>query len=222
MRRILSLLKNELVTGLLLLTPVVGTGYLVYWLITSVDGLFPFAWRPSVAGRPLPGLGLVAVLALAFVVGLFAHNFVGRKVIQLADGVVQKVPLFGGTYGLIKQVLEAVFSTGGGSFKRAVLVEYPLRGSWAIGFVTQSHASDAITNAAGAEVISVFVPTCPNPTSGFYLLVDAEHVRPLDMPVEQAFKLVLTMGIADADPSALATTGKWDRKTIAKGVSPRN
>src|SRR5262245_60508806 len=135
MSRLTSLLKRELLTGLLLLAPVGGAVYLAYWLVTTVDGLFPDAWRPRIAGRPMPGLGLIAVLALALGAGLVAHNFIGQRLVKLFDDLVHRIPLFGSTYGLIKQVLEAVFSSGGGSFKKAVLVEYPTPGSWAIGFV---------------------------------------------------------------------------------------
>jgi uncharacterized membrane protein len=215
MRRFYSLLKNELVTGLLLIAPIAGTSYLVYWLITGVDALFPRAWRPSVGGVPLPGLGLAAVLATAFVVGILAHNYVGRRLVAMLDDLVQRIPVLGSTYGLIKQVLEAVFSSGSGSFKRAVLVEYPAAGAWAIGFVTQPHSSDKISHAVGHEVMSVFVPTTPNPTSGFYLLVEKARVRELDMPVAEAFKLMLTMGLADASHESLVITGKWSRQAVA-------
>ena len=214
MKRIFSLAKNELVTGLLLLAPIAGATWLVYELVTSVDGLFPDAWRPLWPGHHrLPGLGLLAVFLGALMLGLFAHNFVGRRVVHSVDALVQRIPLFGGTYGLIKQVLEAVFAQSGSSFKSAVLVEYPSPGSWAIGFVTQPHAAEALGEAAGVEVISVFVPTCPNPTSGFYLVVEKSRVRELHMPVQQAFKLVLTMGIADAESEheAITTTAKWTR-----------
>jgi uncharacterized membrane protein len=204
MRHILSLLKNGLVTGLLLLVPIGGTAYLIYWLVTAMDGLFPAAWRPVVHDVPLPGLGLIAFLVIAFTVGLLAHNFIGRRVVRWIDGAVQSIPVFGGTYGLIKQVLEAVFSSGGASFKRAVLVEYPLPGSWAIGFVTQPQSSDVLASAAASDVVSVFVPTCPNPTSGFFLVVEKPRVRELDMPVEQAFKLILSMGIADGESAVAA------------------
>lgn len=212
-----SLLKRELFTGLLLLAPVGGTAYLVYWMVTTVDGLFPDAWRPHIAGHPLPGLGLISVAILAVGAGVAAHNFVGRRLVRLFDDIVHRIPLFGSTYGLIKQVLEAVFSSGGGSFKRAVLVEYPVSGSWAIGFVAQAQVSGKLRDAADAEVLAVYVPTTPNPTSGFYLLVEREKVRELDMPVDQAFKMVLTMGIADGD--GLATTAKWSRHEALKKSS---
>jgi uncharacterized membrane protein len=210
MKRLSSLLKRELLTGLLLIAPVGGTAYLVYWLVTSVDGLFPDAWRPHVNGYPLPGLGLVSVALLALGAGIAAHNFMGRRLVQIFDDLVHRIPLFGSTYGLIKQVLEAVFSSGSGSFKRAVLVEYPVAGSWAIGFVAQAQVAGKLREATETEVLAVYVPTTPNPTSGFYLLVERDKVRELDMPVDQAFKLILTMGIADSD--ALATTAKWSRQ----------
>ncbi len=219
MRRLGSLLKNELLTGLLLILPIVGAAWLVVWLATALDGLFPDSLRPSVRGLPLPGLGLVSVVLLAFLLGLLARNFVGRKLVALLDSGLQRIPLFGTPYGLIKQVLEAVFSTGGSSFTRAVLVPYPVAGSWAIGFVTQPLAPARLAQAAGAPVLSVYLPTTPNPTSGFYLLVEASAVRELDMPVEQAFKLLLTMGIADAE--GLATTAKWTRPETDKGAKEK-
>ena len=106
-------------------------------------------------------------------------------------------------------MLEAVFSTGGSSFHRAVLVPYPTAGSWAIGFVTQEEGLSRVAGVLGKELVSVYVPTTPNPTSGFYLLVERATLRDLDIPVEQAFKLLLTMGIADSE--SLATTARWSR-----------
>lgn len=216
MKRTLTLLQKRLVTGLLLLAPLVGAGWLVYWLVTSVDGLFPVALRPHVGGRPVPGLGLLAVVVLAFLVGLFTHNFIGRRLLAGFDALAQKIPVFGTTYGLLKQVLESVFSSGGGSFKSAVLVEYPTPGSWAIAFVAQPLVVGKLQEATSAVVMAVYVPTTPNPTSGFFLLVDRARVRPLDMTVEQAFKALLTMGIADAPGEVLATTAKWSREEYGK------
>lgn len=209
MNRLFSLLKKELLTGLLLVAPVAGAAWLAYWLVTSLDNLFPASLRPHVDGVPVPGMGLLLVLVLALVVGLLAHNFIGRRMVGWFDEGVHRIPLFGTTYGLIKQVLEAVFSTDGSSFSRAVLVEYPVAGSWAIAFVTQNHVAGKLAQAARVDILSVYVPTTPNPTSGFYLLVERAKVRELDLSVEQAFKLILTMGIADSD--ALATTAKWTR-----------
>jgi uncharacterized membrane protein len=165
-----------------------------------------------VYGVPLPGLGLITVLALALLVGALAHNFIGQRMVAILDGVAGRIPLFGATYGLIKQVLEAVFSSSGSSFHRAVLVQYPTAGSWAIGFVTQEEGVARFADAVGKDVVSVYVPTTPNPTSGFYLLVERDALRHLDMPVQQAFKLLLTMGIADSE--TLATTAKWTRPDL--------
>jgi uncharacterized membrane protein len=216
MKRLFSLLKNELVTGLLLMAPVAGAAWLAYWLVTTVDGLFPNTLRPTIEGVPIPGLGLLTVLVVGLVVGLLARNFVGRQLVAFIDNVAHRIPLVGTTYGLIKQVLEAVFSTGGGSFQRAVLVQYPAAGSWAIAFVTAESPVGRVADAVGPDVISVYVPTTPNPTSGFYLLVERSATRALDMPVEQAFKLILTMGIADAE--SLATTARWSRPPNAPGA----
>ena len=210
MKRLISIIKNELLTGLLLLAPIGGAAYLVIWLVTTLDGLIPESlWQHKV----IPGLGLLTVLVLALLVGVAAHNYVGRRAVAMFDSLAQRVPLFGSTYGLIKQVLEAVFSTNGNSFNRAVLVQYPVAGSWAIGFVTQATVVGKLHEAAGADVLSVYVPTTPNPTSGFYLLVERDLVRDLEMTVEQAFKLVLTMGIADSE-AVLTTTAKWTRPPV--------
>jgi uncharacterized membrane protein len=210
-KRLRLLLRTELLTGLALLAPVAGTLYLVYVLVSAVDALFPDALRPKVMGHPLPGLGVITVFFLALAVGVFAHNFIGRRMVSIFDKVFSKVPLFGGTYGLIKQVFESVFTPGAESFKRAVLVEYPRPGVYAIAFVTSSHVP--VTAADGSELISVFLPTTPNPTSGFYLLVDKKLVRELDMPVQQAFKLVVTMGVAK-EPDLITTTAKLSRENL--------
>jgi uncharacterized membrane protein len=208
-----SLIKNELITGMVLLAPVAGTAYLFYWIIGSVDGLFPYEWRPKVNGQPLPGLGIASVLVLALLVGVFAHNFIGRRLVGWFDRAFTRVPLFGTTYGLIKQVFESVFAQGADSFSRAVLVEYPRPGVFAIAFVTASHLASGVSAPDDADLISVFVPTTPNPTSGFYLMVDRSLVRDLDMPVDQAFKLVITMGIA-REPEILTTTAKLSRAEL--------
>jgi uncharacterized membrane protein len=216
-RRFASLLKNELVTGMVLLAPAVGTIYLVFWIVSGIDRLFPSELRPRIFGVPLPGLGVLSVLVIALLVGVFAHNFVGRRLVDWIDRAFTRVPLFGGTYGLIKQVFESVFSQGAESFSRAVLVEYPQRGSFSIGFVTSSQVASGIPLPAGQAFVSVFVPTTPNPTSGFYLLVDSSLVRDLEIPVEQAFKLVITMGIA-REPAFVSTTAKMSRSELKSVV----
>jgi uncharacterized membrane protein len=211
-RRFGGLLKNELITGMVLLAPVAGTAYLVYLIVSGIDGLFPDELRPKLAGHPLPGMGVLSVLLLALAVGIFAHNFIGRRLVAFLDRSFQRVPLFGGTYGLIKQVFESVFAQGAESFNRAVLIEYPRQGVFTIAFVTASHVP--VRSTEGQELVSVFVPTTPNPTSGFYLLVEKKLVRDLDMPVQQAFKLVITMGIAK-EPELITTTAKLQRKDLA-------
>lgn len=210
-KRFASLLKNEFITGMVLLAPIAGTGYLVYLIVSGIDQLFPNDLRPRFFGHPLPGLGVLSVVVLALLVGVFAQNFVGRQLVAFFDRTLQRVPLFGGTYGLIKQVFESVFAQGADSFNRAVLVEYPRPGSFAIAFVTASHVP--VLSSEGQELVSVFVPTTPNPTSGFYLLVERKLVRELDMSVQQAFKLVLTMGIAK-EPELITTTAKLQREEL--------
>jgi uncharacterized membrane protein len=213
-KRFIQLLRNELITGAVLLAPVIGTLYLVFWVVRSVDSLFPNEYRPHVLGYPLPGLGIAAVLVLALAVGLVTHNFIGRRLVDWFDRAFQRVPLFGGTYGLIKQVFESVFAQGADSFQQAVLVEYPRPGMWVIAFVTSSQTSSALPLPVGQPYVSVFIPTTPNPTSGFYLMVEPQLVRPMQMPVADAFKLLVTMGIAK-EPEMLVTTAKLSRKDLS-------
>jgi uncharacterized membrane protein len=206
-------IRNELVTGAVLLAPVVGTLYLVIAVVRGIDGLFSEELQRRLFGMTIPGIGVVAVLLLALLVGLFAHNFIGRRLVGWFDRVFQRVPLFGGTYGLIKQVFESVFAQGAESFQQAVLIEYPRPGVWAIAFVTSPHAAPSLPIPPEADAMSVFVPTTPNPTSGFYLVIDRALVRPLDMPVADAFKLVITMGI-HKEPELLTTTAKLSRENL--------
>src|SRR5438105_8546467 len=108
---------------MVLLAPVAGTAYLVYLIVSGIDSLFPDELRPKLLGHPLPGLGVLSVLVLALLVGIFAHNFIGRRLVQFFDRIFQRVPLFGGTYGLIKQVFESVFAQGADSCNLPVLGE---------------------------------------------------------------------------------------------------
>jgi uncharacterized membrane protein len=212
MGRLGKLIKNELVTGMVLLAPVGGTAWLFYVIIHGVDGLFPVELRERWFGHALPGFGVLCVLVLALIVGVVAHNFLGQRLVGVFDKLFTRMPVFGGTYGLIKQVFESVFAQGAESFKHAVLVEYPRPGIYAIGFVT-AESSGLIMSGSDKELVNVFIPTTPNPTSGFYLLVEKQLVRELDMPVQQAFKLVVTMGIAK-EPELITTTAKLTRKSL--------
>src|SRR5262245_46282392 len=155
LRRFVRLLQGGLVTGLVPLAPVGRALDLGYLLVRALEALFPDAWRPRVLGYPLPGLGVLGVFVLALLVGLIAHNFFGQRLVGFFDRNFQKVPLFGTTYGLIKQVFESVFSQGADSFKRAVLIEYPRNGVYAIAFVTSS--SVPVLSNDGHELISVFL-----------------------------------------------------------------
>ena len=198
---------------MVLLAPVAGTAYLVYLIVSGIDRLFPDELRPKpFMGHPdaRPRRAQRARAgAHCRASSRTTSSVVGSSPSSIA--ALQRVPLFGGTYGLIKQVFESVFAQGADSFNRAILIEYPRPGIWAIAFVTASHVP--IAGTQGQELVSVFVPTTPNPTSGFYLLVDKKLVRELDMPVQQAFKLVITMGIAK-DPELLTTTAKLQRKDL--------
>jgi uncharacterized membrane protein len=189
--------RRNLLTGLLVTLPIAVAIWIFFSIASSVDQIFPDRWRPALFGHPLPGLGLVAATIILLVVGALARNFLGQRLLNAVDQGLGHIPIFGKTYGLLKQIVEAVFSKQGKAFRRAVLVRFPHSSVWSIGFVTDS--SPEIDLKLSRRVLAVYVPTTPNPTSGYYLFVPEEETIALDLAVEQALKLVVTMGIAKTE-----------------------
>lgn len=185
--------RNYLLTGLLTLTPIVVTAYVLWQLFFMIDNLL----GPKVAriyGYTVPGMGLVALLVLLLLTGILARNFIGRKLIHLGEMVLVKIPLFNRIYIAVQQISHAFLAKERGAFKRAVLIEYPRKGIYAIGFLT-SRSSGEIQKKTEQDLYHVFLPTTPNPTSGYLLLIPHQEVIPLDMTVEEALKLVISGGV---------------------------
>src|SRR5262249_8373759 len=162
----------NLLTGLLVTLPIAVAIWIFVSIASSVDQIFPDRWRPALLGHPLPGLGLVAATLILLVVGVLARNFLGQRLLAAVDQGLGHIPIFGKTYGLLKQIVEAVFSKQGKAFRRVVLVRFPHSSVWSIGFVTDSSAE--IEVKLRRRVLAVYVPTTPNPTSGYYLFVPEE------------------------------------------------
>jgi uncharacterized membrane protein len=198
LKRLRTSLKNYFLTGLLVILPVFITLYVIWSLIRGMDAILkyvPAKYLPETYLHIyIPGLGLILVIILVFVVGLLARNFVGRKIVQLGENIVDRIPLVRVLYAGVKQLLETLFLQRTDAFKRVALIEYPRRGAYVIGFIT-GESKGEIQNKTDKNMINVFVPTTPNPTSGFYILIPEDELIILNMSVEDAFKLIISGGI---------------------------
>jgi uncharacterized membrane protein len=184
--------RNIFFAGLLVLTPIAVTAYVFYQLFSKVDGLLG-GKIVELTGRTIPGMGFVAVILLILLVGVLARNFIGKKVIQLGDDFVNRIPMINRIYSAVQQLSQAFFSGKRAVFQKAVLIEFPQKGSYCIGFQT-SETRGEIQRQTKKELLSVFLPTSPNPTSGYLLFVPKEKVYSLQMTIEEAVKLVISGG----------------------------
>ncbi|CAB3806767.1 hypothetical protein LMG28688_06407 [Paraburkholderia caffeinitolerans] len=186
--------KSVFLTGLLVLVPLAITLWVLNLVIGTMDQtllLLPTAWRPDVR---IPGLGAILTLAFIFVVGLLTHNFIGQKLVVWWNALVRRIPIVGPLYSSIQQVSDTLLSSNGNAFRKALLIEYPRKGSWTIAFLTGIPGGDVVNHLPG-EHVSVYVPTTPNPTSGFFLMVPKSEVIELDMTVDAALKYIVSMGV---------------------------
>ncbi|MDO4694236.1 MAG: DUF502 domain-containing protein [Eikenella sp.] len=196
-------IKKYLITGILVWLPVAVTIWVITYIISATDqlvNLLPARWQPEHhIGFKLPGLGfIVAVLALFFT-GIFAANVLGRKIIQGWDKLLGRIPVVKSIYSSVKKVSESLLSDNSRSFKTPVLVPFPQPDIWTIAFVSGSVAP-ALQSALGQEAyVSVYVPTTPNPTGGYYVMVRQSDIRPLDMSVDEALKYVISLGMVLPD-----------------------
>ena len=198
MKRLRTSLKNYFLTGLLVILPIFITVYIILSLIRAMDAILkyiPAEYLPETYLQiHIPGLGLILVVILVFVVGLLTRNFIGRKIVKLGENIVDRIPLVRILYTGVKQLLEPLFLQKTNAFKRVALIEYPRRGVHVIGFVT-GESKGEVQSKTSKDMMNVFVPTTPNPTSGFYILIPEDEVVYLNMSVEDAFKLIISGGI---------------------------
>lgn len=194
-----SFLKNCFVSGALVLVPIVLTFWILRALILWGDDLFhsfvPAYFRTIIFfGYEIPGMGLLFTLILIFLTGVLTRLYFGKKLIALGDWILHKIPFGSGIYGSIKQLLNAIVATGGKkSFQQVVLAEFPKRGNYVVGFVTGDTAV-MIQKHLKKPTVTVFVPTAPNPTSGFLIVTPKENITPLDISAEKAFKFIISGG----------------------------
>ena len=195
----LKTLRRHLVAGLILWVPLLITFFIVRFLIRFVDRtllLLPTAWRPeTLLGFSIPGLGLILAFGILLLTGVLAANFAGRRLMDIGDRIVNRIPLVSGIYSGAKQVAETLFADSSTAFKRVMLVEHPRKGVWAMCFQT-SEAIGEIQARTDDDVVCVFLPTTPNPTSGFLLFVPKQELVPLDMRVDEGLRMIVSLGVA--------------------------
>lgn len=199
-------LRTLLITGILVLVPLMATIDILRWFIRGVDRAVHSYMPNVILPIDFPGLGLVIVFIVILVVGGLAQNLVGQWVVNSLDQWVKKAPFVGGIYGAIKKFLETIFNPRSDKFSGVALVEFPRKGIYSIGFRTGKPDPKIATK--GKKLVNLFVPCTPNPTSGFYLMVEEEDLIPLDMTVQEAFKTVISMGIVTSDEPPPQRTGK--------------
>ncbi|MBN2415600.1 DUF502 domain-containing protein [bacterium] len=194
-------IRKTLVAGLLVLAPITLTLYILYTLFRFLDGFLMNSIVRFIARQvfhttvdvTIPGLGILALLALLLLTGTIARNYFGRKFIRIGDSIITRIPLINKVYTALREISEAILSEKREIFKKAVLFEYPRQGMYSIGFFTQD-TSGPVQESIPEDVVSVFLPTTPNPTSGYLLFIPKKSIRELDLSVEEALKLVISGG----------------------------
>jgi uncharacterized membrane protein len=191
-------LRRWFLAGLLVLVPLGITVWVVNFVFKTMDGsldLLPASFHPDrLLGFHMPGLGLLVTLLVVLLVGAAASNYVGSKLLGWWDGLLTRIPFVRSIYSGVKQVSDTLFSEKGNAFRKAILLQYPREGLWTIGFLTGSPGGELPEHLVG-EYISVYVPTTPNPTSGFFLMVKKSETVELRMSVDEALKYVISMGV---------------------------
>lgn len=186
-------LRNYVITGAVVLVPVVLTWYVLAAMFRFLDGLTA-RWVIRWIGHPVPGLGMLVTVAIVVVTGILTRSFIGHRVITFGQSIIARMPIVRSVYVTIRQIVDAFAMTDQNAFKRVALIEYPRKGIWSIAFLTSSGLPVA-SEALGQELVSVFLPTTPNPTSGFLLLLPRKDVRLMDISVEDGLKLVISGGV---------------------------
>jgi uncharacterized membrane protein len=194
--------KKYLITGLLIWVPLVITVWVLSFLVDTLDQsllLLPVSWQPrSWIGFHIPGLGVLMTLAVVLATGVLAANIIGQRMVQYWEGLLARIPIFKSLYFSVKQVSDTLFSSSGLAFRKALLVQYPRQGSWTIAFLTGQPGGDVANHLKG-DYVSVYVPTTPNPTSGFFLMMPVADVVELDISVDAALKYIISMGVVPPD-----------------------
>ena len=201
--------RKWLLTGLLVIVPGVITAWVLNWIVGTLDQtlqILPGSWQPDkLLGFHIPGFGVLLTLLILLVVGGIASNFAGRKLVQWGDALVSRIPVVRSIYSSVKQVSDTLFSESGNAFRKAVLVQWPREGVWTVAFVTGAPNGEVAAYLRD-EFVSVYVPTTPNPTGGYFVMVRKSDCVELEMSVDSALKYIISMGVvAPADPALISS-----------------
>lgn len=197
-------LKSIFLTGLLGLAPSIITLWMLKLIIGIMDQILfflPKTWKlKQIIGFYFPGLGILFILIIIFFVGLLTQNFFGKQLVEIWNQILRRIPIIGPIYISIKQVSDILFSGNGNSFRKALLIEYPKEGIYTIAFLTGYPSKNIIGNL-GTDSVSVYIPSTPNPTSGFLVIMPKNKIIELDITVDVALKYIISMGVVNAPPT---------------------
>ena len=191
-------MKRYFITGLLIWIPLIITIWVLKFIFDVLDQsllLLPIAFQTeSWLGFHIPGLGAILTIATVLATGFLATNFVGAQLVEWWHDVLQRIPVVNSIYSSVKQISDTLFSSSGQAFRKALLVQWPMPGTWTIAFLTGTPGGD-VTRHVPPDCVSVYVPTTPNPTGGYFVIVARKDVIELDMSVDQALKYIISMGV---------------------------
>jgi uncharacterized membrane protein len=213
-RGLMARLRRYIVAGILVLVPLGVTLFALRFLVNLLDRsltLLPPSLRPEqLFGFDIPGLGILLSLAVLILTGMLAANFLGRKLVEIGERILNRIPVVRSIYYGSKQIAETMFSGQSDAFRQPVLIPYPHEKSWALAFVTNTQLGE-IQHRTGEDVVGVYVPTTPNPTSGFNLMIPRDQVIELDMSVDEALRMIISLGV-------VVPVWNPDGKTVARSV----
>ncbi len=200
----MSAIRRYIMAGLLVWLPLGVTILVVKMLVDLMDRsllLLPAQYQPEqLLGMHIPGLGVIVAVVVVLSTGIVVANLFGRKLVALWEALLARIPLVNSIYSAVKQISETMFSSNGNSFRKVLLVEYPRKGLWTLAFQTGTDVGEAQCKT-GREVINIYVPTTPNPTSGFFIMVPKEDVVELDMSVDEGLRMIISMGSVVPHPT---------------------
>jgi uncharacterized membrane protein len=193
-----SPIRRYFITGLVVWVPLVITVWVLTLLVGTMDQtllLLPAALRPEHwLGIYIPGMGVVLTVLVVFLTGLFTANIIGQRLVRIGERLLARIPIVNSIYNGVKQVSDTLFSPGGQAFRKAVLVQWPSPGMWTIAFLTGTPGGDVVNHLQG-DYVSIYVPTTPNPTGGYFVMVPRSAVIELDMSIDEALKYIVSMGV---------------------------
>lgn len=201
MLKLLTRFRNYLISGLLFWIPLILTIIVIKFFLEFIDSLVPQEYLPEAIfnlDTSIPGSGIILLFLIILITGILVTNILGRRLVVLWEKLLNKIPGFRNVYNILKKVSDTVLNTSSQSFKKAFLIQYPTKGIWVIAFQSGDYRGEA-ESIIGEEIVNLFVPTTPNPTSGFFILIPKKDAFELDISVEDAFKLVISAGVVTPD-----------------------